>query len=458
MRMKNIEKISRIKSETLSGEHYFQSLLEKAYISQLLSEVELEKIQFDCLALLAKKTERFNGGDSSSIRIEKAQDILASIMFTIGVALKAYPSPDDAVSAVKSIGVEAICSEGRKRIGTLVKQTRKQHLLLVSHLMQTKNVFYSATIVDGINGFFKLYDADFAAHEIHITADYPVYNKTKRLLGIEFIMQYLKQLYFENMFCTHFSHEDIHHLLCGYNERYENLLLNIYEPVLASALGCVLSDAPTDLLEITPKIQSHLYHQFSGKEHIQIEQMLHNALSKLSETLSFSDSLILYVKQGLYQLATSIESAIKSENLERIFIVPKYPEDNPKLIISYGEKMDNELYRKVLTEFINCESMIDKINIMKNQINSIADLEDLLLDAQLSADEIIIALKSLGPAEIAVLMKKYIPSYEMSFTELRDCEKILCEGLYGFVASLPPEQQVLLDKAVKSLEVEGFEQ
>lgn len=456
--MENIEKISKIKRETLSDEHYFQSLLEKAYISQLLSEVELEKIQFDCLALLAKKSERFNGGDSSSIRIEKAQDILASIMFTIGVALKAYPNPDDAVCAVQSIGVEAIYTKGRKRIDILVEQTRKQHLLLVSHLMQTNNVFYSSTIVDGIKGFFKLYDADFAAQEIHITADYPIYNKIKRLLGIEFIMQYLKQLYFENMFCTHFSHEDIHHLLCGYDERYENLLLNIYELVLASALGCILADAPANLLEITPEIQSLLYHQFSGKEHPKIKQMLHDALSKLSETLSFSDSLILYVKQSLYQLATAIESAIKAENLERVFIVPKYPEDNPKLIISYGEKMDNELYRKVLTEFMNSESMVDKINIMKNQINSLADLEDLLLDAELNADEIIIILKSLSPAEIVTLMKKYNPSYEMSFTELRNCEKIFCEGLYRFVASLPLEQQVLFAKTVNSLELEGFEQ
>lgn len=48
--MGNIEKISKIKRETLSGEHYFQSLLEKAYIAQLLSEAELEKIQFDCKA------------------------------------------------------------------------------------------------------------------------------------------------------------------------------------------------------------------------------------------------------------------------------------------------------------------------------------------------------------------------------------------------------------------------
>ncbi|MGL5255349.1 MAG: DUF6179 domain-containing protein [Phocaeicola sp.] len=332
--MANIEKISKINREALNGEHYFQSLLKQAYMVQLLSESELEKIQFDCLSLLAKKTERFNGGDSSSIRIEKAQGILASIMFTIGVLLKAYPNPDDAVVAVQSMGVEAICAEGRKRIDRLVEQAKLHHEALVRHLLQTTNVFYSSTVVDGINGFFKLYDAEFAAQEIHITADYPVYNKANRLLGIEFILQYLEQLYYENLFCTQFSDEDIHHLLCGYDERYENLLLNIYEPVLAASLGCVLADVPANSLEVTPEIQSFLYHQLTGKVHTEIEQMLGNALMKLAESLSFSGNVLAYVQQSLPQLALAIESAEKTGNLEYIFIVPQYPEDNPKLIIS----------------------------------------------------------------------------------------------------------------------------
>lgn len=456
--MANIEKISKIKREALNGEHYFQSLLEQAYVAQLLSIAELEIIQFDCLALLAKKTEQFNGGDSSSIRIEKAQGILASIMFTIGVSLKAYPSPDDAVSAVQSMGVEAICAEGRKRIDKLVEQAKQYHGSLVGHLLQSKNVFYSSTVVDGINGFFKLYDADFDAQEIHITADYPVYNKAERLLGIEFIMQYLKQLSYENMLCTHFSHEDIHHLLCGYDERYENLLLNIYEPVLSAALGSVIADAPATSLEITPKIQSFLYHYFAGKMRAEIEQILYDALLKLTESLSFSNSLIVYVQQSLSQLAVTIESAMEIGSLECVFIIPRYPEDNPKLTISYGEKMDNAKYRKVLDMFMSCRTISDKISIMKNQINSLGDLEDLLLDAELSAAEIMVILKSLSPVEIVALMKKYSPAYDMSFTELRNCEKILCEGLYGFVASLPSEQQALLEKAVKALEVAGYEQ
>jgi hypothetical protein len=453
MNMENIEKISKIRRETLSGEHYFQSLLEQAYMEQMLSDTELEKIQFDCLALLAKKTQRYNSGDSSSIRIEKAQDILASIMFTIGVQLKTYQSPDDAITAVQREGLEAICGEGRKRIERLIKQSKMRQVALVGRLLQTENVFYVSTIVDGIEGFFKLYYPEFMAQEIHITADYPVYNKTEKLLGIEFIQQYLEQLYYENLFCANFSEGDIHHLLCGYDEHYQSLMFNLYEPVLAASLGCVLAGADVWKLEITPAVQSFLYRQFDGKERGEIEQALSAAFSELCGIFSFSKALKEYVKKSLPLIAAAIESATAMGILDRVFIAPRYPEDNPKLIVSYGEKMDDELYRKVLDEFMRCQRMTDKIDIMKEQIHSLADLNDLLLDAELNTDEIVTLLKELTSAEIAALMKKYIVQYEMSFIALRDSEKVLCESLHKFTSSLSPDQQALLEKAVQFLEV-----
>lgn len=451
--MSGIEKKSLIEREALSGERYFQSLLEQGYRAKLLSEAELEQIQLDCLALLAKKTEAFNGECSSSIRIEKAQDILASLLFTIGVQLKTYQSPEDAIAALQRDGVESVFAGGRRRIDRLVAQAKMRHASLARSLLQTGNIFYSATVIDGINGFFRLYSPDFAAQEVHITADYPVYNKTGSLLGVEFIGRYLEQLYLENRFLMRFMADDIHHLLCGYDKHYERLLFNLYEPVLAAALGCVLANTRVERLEITPAVLSSLSRLFSGKGCAEIERLLGRALSKLEKSLSFSDSLRAYVKQSLPPLAATIASAAEAGRLAQIFIVKSYPENNPRLTVAYGERMENRAYRGVLQEFMNSGSTAEQITIMKNQISSLADLNDLLLDSELCAEEIAVFLKELRPAEIAALMKKYTNEYEMSFTELRDCEKTLCEGLRLFAASLPLEQKRLLEKAVKLLEV-----
>lgn len=453
MKMIQIEKFSKIKKENLNSAFYFQSLLEESYQTQTLGEAEIEKIQLDCLGLLAKKTGKYNSGDSSSIPIEKAQDILKSLMFTIGIQLKTYESPEVAIDNIRKYGVEEICEEGSKRMNELLKQTQILHISLLSHLIQTKNVFYKATISEGIKGFFKLYYLDFSAHEIHITADYPVYNKRERLLGIEFIRQYLDQLYYENLFCSYFTTEDIHHLFCGYNEDYENLLFNLYKPILGVSLGCVLAGIDEGPLELTPTAQDYLCYQFTGKDKKKIEELLAGALFELSQKFSFSNKLLKYIKESLPQLATEIESAAKVGKLNQIFILPEYPESSPKLIAFYGEKIDDKRYRKILEEFRSDESIAEKIKLIRREHCSLADINDLLLDSQLKIEGMMAFLKMLDPSEITALMKKYNLAYEMGFTDFRDCEKILCEGLQRFLHSLPIEEQVTLNKAMKLLKV-----
>lgn len=103
-----LDKISVIEVGKLDSEYYFQSLLEQAYSKWLLSGSDIERLQYECLNLLAYKTERFNAGDSSSIRIEKAQDIMTSNLFTISLWLKTYTNPDDAVTALQNETISEI--------------------------------------------------------------------------------------------------------------------------------------------------------------------------------------------------------------------------------------------------------------------------------------------------------------------------------------------------------------
>ena len=208
-----LDKIRVLDKEKLNGEFYFQSLLLKAHQKGLLGDNEIERLQYECLSLLAYKTERYNAGDSSSILIETAQSIMASNLFTIGLSLKIYENPNDAIAALRNEPIDEIYKKGRKRIDAMLAAAKTIHVKLTKQLVDTKNVFYRSTIDDGIKGFFKLYRPDFTAHKIHITADYPAYNPIPKLAGIEFITAYLNALYYENLFCSFFFSDDVHHLL-----------------------------------------------------------------------------------------------------------------------------------------------------------------------------------------------------------------------------------------------------
>ena len=450
--MGDIEKTGKIKRETLSSAHYFQSLLEQAYMSGMLSDIQIEKIQFDCLSLLEKQTERYNSGDSGSVRVEVAQNLLASIMFTIGVWLKTYPSPDEAVAAMQKEGMYVLCQNGRGRIDRLIKSAKMIHSAITGNLAQTENVFYRSTIVDGIKGFFKLYYPEFAAQEIHITADYPVHHLMERLLGIEFIKKYLECIYYENLFCAQFPAEHVHHLLYGYDEHYDQLLFNIYEPVLSAAIGCILSGGDVHRLEMAPSSIRILSDLFRGQTRIEIEEILMEGVDQLCALLGLSKSLKRYLNGSLPQIAAVIENAVLLQTLDRVFILPKYPENNMKLIFYFGEKMDDEKYRKVLEEIMQCRYLTDKIALIKSEIHSLADLEDILLDAELCEEEILGILSELNPAEIAALVKKHHVTSALDRYGLRESQIALCECLQKFLAALPAKQQDLMKRAVAMLD------
>lgn len=449
-----LDKIKVIDAGKLDSEHYFQSLLEQAYSKGLLNDSDIERLQFECLNLLAYKTERYNAGDSSSIRIEKAQDIMTSNLFTISLWLKTFPNPDDAVTALQNEPINEIYQKGRGRIDTMLASAKTIHARLLQQLVDIPNVFYSSTINGGIKGFFKLYYPDFAAHEIHITADYPTFNPMPKLAGIEFIQAYLNCLYHENLFCSNFADDDVHHLLCGYMEDYAEHLMNIYEPVLLAALGCAIAGTDPKRLDITEYGATHLYWQFIDMPPSEIAEVIQNAVAGLIRVFDCPQGLVQYLQGSLPSIISRVQTATREQTLNRVFVLPFFPENKPKIILSFGEKMDDEKYRKIIEEIAECRYSNDKVSIIKEHIYSLADLEDVLLDADLTGEETQAVLHELGLPEIAALSKRYMPMDDMDTFDLREQEQRLRNSLHDFIAALPQKHQDMIAKTGVAMQEE----
>ena len=73
--MNELTNIHAIDPTALRQGEYLVSLLTEARRCGLLPQAEVERFQMDSLSLLAIQSERYNGGASSSIRVEKAQDM-----------------------------------------------------------------------------------------------------------------------------------------------------------------------------------------------------------------------------------------------------------------------------------------------------------------------------------------------------------------------------------------------
>ncbi|MGN0660945.1 MAG: DUF6179 domain-containing protein [Oscillospiraceae bacterium] len=445
--MNSIDILHPIDENCIDEKNYFESLTEQASICGLLTEEDTVRIQAELLAILAEQTEKWNKGESSSIRIEKAQDILASVIFVIGLQLKNYSSPENAVKALKSEPLKSVFENGLKRVRRKAELARNLQRRISNNLLDTPNVYYKSTVIDGINGFFKLYRPQFSAHEIYITADYPAYLGRPRLDGIEFIEQYLRFIEAENAFCICFDRQAIHRLLCGLTRDYRSIPMNLFEPVLLSALGLILTGRRPEGLDLQRQDIDALYRIFKNKASGDIHTKLAEASEILANILDIPNQTKNYIALCLPKMSETVWNAVLTETLDQVFLIPACPESEPSLTFSFGDRMNDREYCRLVKNIMQAPSSEEKINLILNQVLSLADLLDIMSDAELEIADFKRLVRAMPLFELAVLSKQYPNDDFLN----RESEKMLYAALQDRKNALTLMQKEQLDRLIKAL-------
>jgi len=436
--MGNIEKRHIINSNNLSGASYFTSILQEAYDCGLLSDSEMESIQLQCIKLLAQKCERYNLGESSSIRVEVAESIMKSNLYTIGLYLKSCPDAESGVGELITETISEIYEKGRKLINKKLETAKELYKQVEENKLPTLNYTYNATISKhGIGSFFEAYNTLYEAHESPAFIDYQLCNPLMDLEGVEFIEKYIEHLFWENEFCRNFAPEDIHYLLSGYDEGYQDLLINIFEQVLTAAMGCSLVNRRVLKLDILEEEIQGLYNSLSIDDDYVLALKIRGAAEKVLEEMNVtSHGLRRYIEKSLPQITSHILQAVKTNTLGKIFVSPVNPDLKPRIQFFTGNKMDDEDYREIIEELIICRCSSDKLQIIKEKVKSFGDLEDLLFDAQLSEAEIASLLDILGDIEIGALIKRHPYISDIQAVDLSEAEQTLRLYLKNYIDGL----------------------
>ncbi len=167
-------------------------------IEKNITEEEKILIEIKLWKLLGKWTERYTMGDSTSVPVEIAEELLKSISFSIGLELKKFKNPTKALIEKDLydllrdswIEIEALMEDGKKLLDDVRNSSSN-----------IENISYNDTLNE-IEGSFKKYDYRFFAHKIECSIDYQLSNPVaEELQGIEYINEYLKRLLIENKFC-----------------------------------------------------------------------------------------------------------------------------------------------------------------------------------------------------------------------------------------------------------------
>lgn len=441
--MGNIEKQCIINSNKLSSEFYFNSILQEAYICGLLNDSDLENIQLQCINLLAYKSDRYNMGESSSIRVETAESIMKSNLYSIGLYLKSLSDPDCAAVELKKVKISELYERGRKLIDTRFQVAKNIYNMVQKNRINTLNHSYNSTLSEnGIGIFFKAYNSEYEAYDIPASIDYQLCNTVDDFVGIEFIEKYLKNLYLENEFCLNFAADKIHHLLYGYDKGYEDLLINIFEQVLTAALACSLANRNIRELNITEEDIQGLYEKLLKYDNDTLMLNIHKAINNIFEELSITNlSLQKYIEESLPKIAANIENAIKLNTISKVFTIPINPDLEPKIHFQSSAKMDDEEYRRLIEELLRCRFSSDKLELIKEKVKSFDDLEDVLLDAQLEEEEFISLLNTLGNIEIAAMLKRHPFESDIQAVDLSEEEEVIQLYLKNYIKQLSADRQ-----------------
>lgn len=311
------ERYSALAQETLSERNYFSSLVEASCRHGLLEEQDVERLQNELAELLATQIRRYNNGDSSSIRSEIAGELTESIFFTLGVYYKSLPLAD-AAEEMKNRALQYAFTVGQKQILKKVGVCRLTHHTLVKRLFETPNEFYRSTVVDGINGFFKSYRPEFTAHSIGITADYPTMCGEKDRCGIEFIEQYLHNLFFENEFLCMLNKDAVHAQLKRYNPAFSGVPMNLCEPIFNAALACAMTDRDIDELSVSRAACEELYDSLGEKTSDELHLLLSHACGTVCDQLDCSERLREFLNGAVSIVLPSWENALRCGALKNL--------------------------------------------------------------------------------------------------------------------------------------------
>lgn len=255
-------------------------------------------------------------GQSSSLPQETAAELMASILYTLGVQAD---RPESYASLLGASLPERL-EQGRRALGRKTEQARAMEAQLCLNVPDPGCIALRDTLGSILRGL-EHYDARFFAHRVPGDIDYqlliPVPETT---LGIDYILAYLTELACELRFLSRFPHHRVLALLDGMSTRWRELVCNLCAPVANNALGLAMLGESPLRLHISDAQRQALTRLLSPMTEGMIENKLMVCAGKLAVGLFSGDaSIARLLRAQARDFAPGLHAAAQTGDLSHIF-------------------------------------------------------------------------------------------------------------------------------------------
>lgn len=184
------------------------------------NEYELDEL----VPVVAWLSDKFTSKESSSICVERAQQLMEAILYCInelGDSRLYLPSTQEKISAFEAY------HHGYEMVLKKVKDTQETYEKLLHIFNDYGNENLYDTVKKGLFGFFQYYDPRFEPQNTILTMDYPVLNMEFSKKGIDVISKYVDTIYLEQKFLNKLQTDYVQRVLKGFDSNYEKQFFNI---------------------------------------------------------------------------------------------------------------------------------------------------------------------------------------------------------------------------------------
>ena len=286
--------------------------------SNLFSADDLQILLPRLWTLLGKQTERYTMGDSTSVTVEAAQELFASLWYTITLALD---ETHTAYGRLLSEELTPFVKQGQIILQEKLEVAKRLWEMVCRTAPEIQNTYFTDTL-RGIGDYFRRYDLYFFAHRKPLCVDYPLLNAPSETMhGLSYTEQYLKCMLAENLLIRGFEKDAVICVLQTVAPDYQEYYLNLCEQSDTNALGLAMIGKNVRTLRLGHEEQAEILEMMQNRSCEKQRELLHAAAFSICNQMKITDKwMIEYVTSFCDTLLPRIEAALERMDLSNIFM------------------------------------------------------------------------------------------------------------------------------------------
>ncbi|GMQ65357.1 DUF6179 domain-containing protein [Vallitalea maricola] len=413
----------------------------------------ISKNNIEILVILKKLIEKYTFGESSSVKVEVAENLLQSIHYSID-AYVSKCSQEEGLITLQSEGITEVYEKGLSEVKLCLEQCKELYKNVMDNKLQINIQAYNDTLHTAIPYFLREYNCLYNAHETICCIDYPLAINDMDIQGVFYIRKYLERIMLENKFCNYFINE-IDEVLSCYGElyklNYSEALINVFEIVINNYIFFLIAENEGISIHISKVDYEMIISKISNLESKDINKLLDNIFKEILINLDIKNKeLIYYINEYKSVFTDRLISNINHGSLRYMVIV----DDNQKLqevnLLDTDDRMDDDSFKELVNIIQACNDTQDIIDIIKNNVKSLIDFIDILKgDCLFGAETFYSIFNILNDMELAIL-GKVVYDEELRYREGMDI-------LLIDIGDREKEWEIYYDDFIKDLDKDRIE-